>query len=183
MAELTSARATAGWASLPELLRSPRMLVFGNSGSGKSCLATRLGAVSEVPVLDLDQVFWEDGDFRHSRPPHRSRCHVNRFAGQRKWIIEGVYTHLLTLVEPVANLVVWLDLNHQECRCNIERRGGIKDDYLLRRVEDYYSRRAGSSWWSHHTLFSEFSGRKIRLCSNKEAGLFSTGGKFPCSGP
>jgi adenylate kinase family enzyme len=42
---------------------NPRILVIGNSGSGKSSLAERLGALMHAPVFDLDLIHWKDDRF------------------------------------------------------------------------------------------------------------------------
>jgi adenylate kinase family enzyme len=37
-----------------------RTLIIGNSGSGKSSLAERLGALIHAPTFDLDLIHWKD---------------------------------------------------------------------------------------------------------------------------
>jgi adenylate kinase family enzyme len=46
-----------------------RMIVIGNSGSGKSWLATKLADAKGCPVVHLDHIFWEPGGFDEKRSP------------------------------------------------------------------------------------------------------------------
>src|SRR5450631_4438838 len=38
-----------------------RVVIFGRGASGKSTLARRLGELTGLPVIELDQVFWRAG--------------------------------------------------------------------------------------------------------------------------
>jgi adenylate kinase family enzyme len=38
-----------------------RVLVLGSSGSGKSTFARKLGEITGLPVVHIDQLFWEPG--------------------------------------------------------------------------------------------------------------------------
>jgi len=44
-----------------------KVLVFGNSGSGKSTYARALAAREGVPYLDLDSIVWEPGQIAVQR--------------------------------------------------------------------------------------------------------------------
>ena len=45
-----------------------RIIIIGNSGSGKSYLARKLGERLSLPPIYLDHWFWEPGGFTHKRP-------------------------------------------------------------------------------------------------------------------
>jgi len=38
-----------------------RVVVHGNCGTGKTTLSDRLGAILQVPVIHLDEVYWRPG--------------------------------------------------------------------------------------------------------------------------
>lgn len=44
-----------------------RVLIMGNSGSGKSWLAARLSALTNLPVTDLDTLNWESEGYGKAR--------------------------------------------------------------------------------------------------------------------
>jgi len=45
-----------------------RILIFGNSGSGKSALARRLSFKHGIPILDLDGLVWSRSEYAVLRP-------------------------------------------------------------------------------------------------------------------
>jgi len=38
-----------------------RVVILGRGGSGKSILASKLGEVTGLPVIELDKTFWQPG--------------------------------------------------------------------------------------------------------------------------
>ncbi|OQS26252.1 hypothetical protein [Chromobacterium violaceum] len=82
-----------------------RVLIVGGSGAGKSTLATRLAAVSGVPLAELDAWFWGPGWTRREV----FSVEVAALAAQPRWVAEGSYASALRTLLPRAELVVWLD--------------------------------------------------------------------------
>ncbi len=73
-----------------------KILIFGESGSGKSTFASKLAKRMNIPHLNLDDVFWDNN------PPHRPFSQkrsndariqmVHQFLNDNKeWIVEGIY--------------------------------------------------------------------------------------------
>jgi adenylate kinase family enzyme len=75
-----------------------RVLVMGSSGSGKSTFARRLSALTGIPMVSLDALYWRPG-----------------------WIMDGNYTShgAGDLRRRVADAVVWFDLPRTACMVGI----------------------------------------------------------------
>src|SRR5258706_1964525 len=64
-----------------------RVVILGRGASGKSTLARALGAVTKLPVIELDKLFWQPGLLP---TPRESWCVVQeRLARQEQWIMDG----------------------------------------------------------------------------------------------
>lgn len=87
-----------------------RIVIVGNSGSGKTALARELSGKLDSPHLELDSIHhqpdWEP------LPEVEFRARVADFALKDNWIIDGNYIRLGTkdLVWPVADTLIWVDL-------------------------------------------------------------------------
>lgn len=87
-----------------------RIVVVGNSGSGKSTVAKKLSEKMAFPYLELDSIYHQPG--WEPLPEADFRARVAEFALQPSWIIDGNYTSLgmRELIWPAADTLVWLDL-------------------------------------------------------------------------
>jgi hypothetical protein len=84
----TSLWQARGWAwSLCRM----KVLVFGNSGSGKSTYAQALAAREGLPHLDLDSIVWEPGQIAVQRSPESVEASLRSFVDSHSvWVIEGL---------------------------------------------------------------------------------------------
>jgi adenylate kinase family enzyme len=87
--------------------RVQRISVVGNTGSGKTTVASGLAAALGVPHLELDAVFhqpgWqplETGEFRRI---------VSEFTAGPSWIVDGNYSDVRDIVWDGADTVIWVD--------------------------------------------------------------------------
>lgn len=84
------------------------MAVVGNSGTGKSVLASRLARRLGVPHVELDAIFHLPGWEELAHDDFRAAVLVATSADG--WVVDGNYSAVSELVWSRADTVVWLDL-------------------------------------------------------------------------
>ncbi|RAU33570.1 adenylate kinase [Pantoea sp. RIT413] len=158
-----------------------RVLIMGNSGSGKSWLAARISEFKTLPVTDLDTLYWEQDGYGRAREKTEVIKDVLAIANKERWIIEGVYGWIADQVSYYASHVIWLTPKPSECVENIEVRGirnnGSVEDYkaLLEWASLYEIRTGSSSYEGHLTVFSKVSPEnQIKLASREDINQFLT---------
>jgi adenylate kinase family enzyme len=64
-----------------------RVAILGRGGAGKSVLAQKLSAMLDLPVIELDSIFWQPGP----RPtPEQQWAEIQReLVARERWIIDG----------------------------------------------------------------------------------------------
>ena len=73
--------------------RPERVHIMGGAGSGKSYLAERLGRALDLPICDLDDLFWASDQNTYDVPakPDQRDERLRQFVARNRWIVEGVY--------------------------------------------------------------------------------------------
>lgn len=162
----------------------PTLLVFGNSGAGKSTFAKRVSTGSGCAHLDLDTIAWDPEAATPTRLPlEDSQRQIEAFVeANRDWVIEGCYADLLELAMSSASEVVFLDPGASTCRDNARKRPFEPHKYaspeaqdanlsmLLDWIDQYYDREDEFSHRAHLALYERFPGKKQRLTSNAREG-------------
>ena len=157
-----------------------RILITGNSGSGKSTMAAQVAAEYGLPHLDLDTLAWESPAVR--RPLDDSVAAIRAFLDRNpQWVIEGCYTGLLEAVLPHATELRFLNPGVEACVRNCRSRPWEPHKYpsveaqnqnlemLIRWVREY------------ETRDDEFRFGVTGNCSqNSMAKKLSTHTKFKC---
>lgn len=157
-----------------------RIVVFGNSGAGKSTYAQDRSARLGGAHLDLDTVAWEPeaaAPTRRSLPA--SRADILAFVrGARNWVVEGCYADLLDVALPYATDIVFLNPGIEACIENARNRPWEPHKYsspaaqaanldrLIDWIKAYEQRPDEFSYTAHRRLFDEFPGPKLELRSN-----------------
>ncbi len=155
-----------------------RTLIVGNSGSGKSSLAERLGVLIHAPIFDLDLIHWKDDGLGAKPDEDAARQKVADLAATERWVIEGVYGWLAEVAVPRAMALIWLDIPWDVCREGLLarglRRGGSETDFadLLKWAEAYWERQTPTSFKGHQRLFEAFGAAKLRVRNRNEVDRF-----------
>lgn len=98
------------------------MVVLGRGGAGKSTLAARLGALTGLPVVELDAHFWRPGP---TAMPHPAWAAVQQeLTAARVWIMDGDLGPYDVLAPRLraADTVIVLDFSLLRCAWRAVRR-------------------------------------------------------------
>jgi len=161
-----------------------RVVIFGNSASGKSTLAKKLAKQYNIAHLDLDTLAWLPATSPTS-PPQRQRvalsvAQINDFIVQHQaWVIEGCYSDLLQQTLESCSEVVFLNLAIDACIANAKKRPWEAHKYKTKAEQDanlsmlidwitqYESRNDAFSKAAHQKLYEQFKGKKREIIENK----------------
>jgi len=157
-----------------------KILVFGNSGSGKSTFAKHISLNFGLSHLDLDVLAWLPTSPPQRMPIEKSKERINDFLAEHEsWVIEGCYTDLLELLKDEASEVVFMDLNIEQCIANAKSRPWEPHKYeskeaqdanlnmLIKWIEDYKTRSDSFSYESHRRFYESFQGKKVAYTENQ----------------
>lgn len=104
------------------LRRMKRAIVVGCPGSGKSHFARRLQALTGLPLVYLDRLYWRADKTTVSQQEF-DRALAAALAGER-WIIDGNYLRTMEARLAAADTVFFLDYPIEVCLSGIEERRG-----------------------------------------------------------
>jgi len=108
-----------------------RVVILGRAASGKSTLARALGAITKLPVMELDKLFWRPGLLP---TPREAWCAVQeRLAGQEQWIMDGdlgAYDAVQVRLRR-ADTVILLDFSLFRCAWQAITRSRERADFWL----------------------------------------------------
>lgn len=158
-----------------------RILIIGNSSSGKSTLARRLSDEQRLAHLDLDTLAWRSDEPLQRKPLPESALEIRRFITTNPgWVIEGCYGDLAELTLDAANELVFLNLPVEVCIGNARKRPWEPHKYptkeaqdanletLINWIADYELRDDTMSKAFHMALYNRFAGRKTMLTANAD---------------
>ena len=155
-----------------------KILVFGNSGSGKSTYAKAMAERHALAHLDLDTIVWESGQVAVPRAVADVDRSLQGFLHTHpRWIIEGCYGELVAAATPHADELVFLNPGREACLANNRRRPWEPHKYasveaqnamlenLQAWVTGYYVRRDDWSYQRHRHIFDAHKGAKHEYAS------------------
>ena len=117
-----------------------KVLVFGNSGSGKSTYARAVAARESLAHLDLDSIVWEPGKIAVQRPPESVEASLRNFIDSHTaWIIEGCYGDLVRVASAQCTLLVFLNPGMDACLANNLKRRWEPHKYASLELQRHYA--------------------------------------------
>ncbi|MEM7750288.1 MAG: DNA topology modulation protein FlaR [Pseudomonadota bacterium] len=85
-----------------------RIMVIGGSGSGKSTLAQGIGAITGLPVIHIDKIYWKAGWV--SREATDTQRMVVDTAQAEAWVLDGNNSSTFNQRADRADAIIFLDL-------------------------------------------------------------------------
>ena len=165
--------------------QSKKIVIFGNSASGKSSLAKNLTSTLQLAHLDLDSLAWLPPSAPTSPPQRQSIAvsvtEIDAFISQHQnWVIEGCYSDLLAHTLTKCSEVVFMNLPITLCIENARNRPWEPHKYeskaaqdanltmLINWIAQYDQRTDTFSKSTHQKLFDEFTGTKTQVKNNQQ---------------
>jgi adenylate kinase family enzyme len=97
-----------------------RVLVIGSPGAGKSTFAARLAGRTGLPLIHLDQHYWQPGWIETDKASWEEK--VRRLIAADRWVMDGNYGGTLPLRLQRADTVIDLQLPAWLCVARVVRR-------------------------------------------------------------
>jgi adenylate kinase family enzyme len=150
-----------------------RILIVGNSGSGKSTRARELAKRHRLAYLDLDTIYFVPGQIAVERPKEQVQKDLDAFIGANPdWVIEGCYGDVIEAALPWCSELVFMNPGKDVCLANNGKRPWEPHKYASKEQQDgmlpflqdwvgkYYERDDNCSYAKHRVLFDGFTGAK-----------------------
>jgi adenylate kinase family enzyme len=157
-----------------------RIIVFGNSGSGKTWIGQKIVQLLRIPYFGLDSIFWEPDGYNRQRHDSDIETDLAKISMLSEWLTEGVFGHLIDKIISRADTVIYINPPWDECKSNLISRGSesskqldpvnAEDNFqaLLKWASEYYTRESKASKKYHITLFDNFTGQKYLVNDRNE---------------
>ncbi|WP_033094870.1 P-loop NTPase family protein [Colwellia psychrerythraea] len=156
-----------------------KVLVFGNSASGKSTLAKHLAMSEQLAHLDLDLLAWQATNPPTRAPIAESAKTIESFMLKHdSWVIEGCYSDLLKVAEQKSTEIIYMNLPVENCIINAKNRPWESHKYtskmeqdanlvmLLQWISQYEIRDDNFSKIAHLEFYHRYTGEKKMLTTN-----------------
>lgn len=81
--------------------------IIGTSGSGKTTFSRKLSESLNLPVIEMDKVFWGPNWYWPSDEEFFGK--LKNALSSEKWILDGNYTRTIPIKWEKVDVVIWLD--------------------------------------------------------------------------
>jgi adenylate kinase family enzyme len=148
-----------------------RILIYGNSRSGKTTMARATATELGLPHLDLDSITWASHAVR--RPLEETLERLFEYVRvQPSWVIEGCYADVVEAAVPWCTELRFLNPGVEACIENCRRRPWEPSKYATREEQDrgltmlvewvrqYETRDDEYGLPRHRAIFDAFQGPK-----------------------
>ncbi len=148
-----------------------RVLIYGNSGSGKTTMARETAHALGVPHLDLDSITWTVARVRKELAESVALLH-EYIAATPAWVIEGCYGDVIAAAAPHCSELRFLNPGIESCVGNCRKRPweptkfATRDEQdamleaLIAWVREYETRDDEYGLARHRAVFDSFGGVK-----------------------
>ena len=97
-----------------------RIMIIGCCGAGKSTFARKLYAKTQLPLIHLDQEFWQPNWVETEEEAWKEK--VTELANRPMWIIDGNYGGTMDVRQKVADTIIFFDYPTMKCLARVVRR-------------------------------------------------------------
>ena len=146
-----------------------RLLIVGNSGSGKSWKARALAQQHQLAHLDLDTIYFVPGLVAVARPMQLVLADLNAFIDANPaWVAEGCYGDVIEAALPFCSELLFMNPGQDACLANNRKRPWEPHKYASKQQQDsmlpflldwvakYDERSDNYSYQFHRRLFDSF---------------------------
>ena len=95
-------------------------MIIGCSGSGKSTLARELKEKLGLPLIHLDQLWWQEGWDHVSRETFDERLELA--LNMDRWIMDGNFSRTIGARLPKCDTIIYLDFSRWACLLGVVQR-------------------------------------------------------------
>lgn len=96
--------------SIPQLALGRRICIYGHGG--KTTLSNALGKLTNLPVIELDAIFWMPHWTQRDKNEMLNIVSQKLNSYSNGWIVDGNYRHVIPHLLPQADTVIWLNMHH-----------------------------------------------------------------------
>ena len=97
-----------------------RVIIIGCGGAGKSTLARQLGALTGIPVIHLDKLFWKPGWVE--RTAEEFDPMVQEEMDKDTWIMDGNFNRTMPQRVQRCDTVIYMDFSRMACLLGVLKR-------------------------------------------------------------
>ena len=158
-------------------MKPNRIYILGTTGTGKTHLAYQLSKKLKIKTYSLDEVYWKR-KYDLKRTNEERINELNKIIINKKWIIEGVFSHWTKEAMKKSDVVIFLDIPFHKISYRILKRffrknkkdkdEGIKSNINLMRQAWKYRRSGNPKGQLHHKIMLEKHTKNIIIIRNNK---------------